>query len=369
MSQETGIRNTAQIVSLDILRAIAAILVVVEHTRGLAFVAYGALPATQHSIMFKGFYLLGRLGQEAVLIFFVLSGFLVGGQVIRRMRDNRFDVRDYAIDRLARIVLPLAPAALLAGIVGRVWYALPLDPAQVAGNIAGLNGVVVTTLQFNAPLWSLAYEIWFYVIAGTVAVICAGRGNLACVVAAFAATLVFCRLDASLIMIWVLGALISAVEIRHRRGALAMIGVILLVIGSFAIQASRPSASLEPGGFVPIAVARGVFGVGFAMTLPWLITPELNRALARPRGVARSFSFLAGMSYTLYLFHYPLLGVLGAYAAPGKFSVHSIALFAGALATCFVWAVAMYYLFERNTDMVRRWAKNLPRRSRATNPT
>ena len=189
----------------------------------------------------------------------------------------------------------------------------------MAGNILGLNGVVVDTLPFNTPLWSLAYEIWFYVIAGVVATICARNGGRFSLFIFFGAVLVFCRLDAYLILIWLLGALISTLEVPKWRGALAALGLIVLIIGSGILQMSS-SITLTGGGLVSNAVAAGVFAVGVTMTLPWLISPSLNQALARWTGVARVFSFLAGMSYTLYLFHYPLFNIVNHYVRPGPLS-------------------------------------------------
>src|SRR3569832_160361 len=171
------VKNAPTLVTLDILRASAALLVVAEHARNAVFVPYGALPPAQHNAATQALYLLTRLGQEAELVFFVLSGFLVGGQVIRRAREGRFSGRDYTVDRATRIFLPLAPAVIFAAVAGYVAHGQPLDPAQIAGNAIGLNGIAVDTLALNAPLWSLAYEIWFYILAGTVAIVCVGRGS------------------------------------------------------------------------------------------------------------------------------------------------------------------------------------------------
>ena len=59
------------------------------------------------------FYSLTRLGNEAVLIFFVMSGFLVGGKRDRGCNKVSFDIKGYAIDRTVRIMLPLISALLL----------------------------------------------------------------------------------------------------------------------------------------------------------------------------------------------------------------------------------------------------------------
>ena len=92
---------------LDGLRFIAALIVLISHTRNDYFLAYGDLPHNQQGLSAFLFYTFGRLGHEAVVVFFVLSGFLVGGRGFERITTGVFDVRSYAIDRFARIAPPL----------------------------------------------------------------------------------------------------------------------------------------------------------------------------------------------------------------------------------------------------------------------
>ncbi len=342
------------LVTLDIMRATAAILVVLEHSRSQAFLTFARLPAEQQTILIKLAYLVARLGQEAVTLFFVLSGYLVGGQVIRRVRQGTFAPRDFTIDRVTRILLPLVPAALFAGLVGTLAKGAPFDPVQIMGNAVGLNGILVPTLKFDLPLWSLPYEIWFYVIAGAGAAICTGRGGAVALVAIIAAMVVFCRIDAALILIWMLGALVSAIALPRGRGALAMVGLVVLVLGSVAIQSSRPSQAGIHAGALTVDLARSIFAAGVALMMPWLTGAGLNRALARHGMLTRGAAFLAGMSYTLYLFHYPALTILDRWFTPGPVSAAGFVRSLTALAILFAFAVAMYWLFERNTDRVRR---------------
>lgn len=166
-----------ELVALDTLRWVAALLVLLEHGRTATFLAYGDLPQAQQTLVAKGFYLLTRLGGEAVMLFFVLSGFLVGGQVIRRVREGRFSVKSYAIDRVARILPPLVPAVLLAAAVGAIWFTDGPGIWDIVATLGGFNGVLVS-LNYNPPLWSLTYEIWFYIFAGAAAAIITGKGGL-----------------------------------------------------------------------------------------------------------------------------------------------------------------------------------------------
>lgn len=349
--------SSPPLVTLDIMRAMAAILVVLEHSRGLAFLTFTKLPVEQQTVLVEIAYLVARLGQEAVTMFFVLSGYLVGGQVIRRVRQGNFAPRDFTIDRVTRILLPLVPAALFAGLVGTLAKGAPLDPLQIIGNAIGLNGILVATLPYDSPLWSLPYEIWFYVIAGAGAALCAGRGGAIALIAIIAALVVFCRLDAALIMIWMLGALVSAIELPRGRATLAALGLVVIVLGSAAIQSTRPSHAGIHAGALTVDLARSIFAAGIALTLPWLTEARINRALARHAMVARTAAFLAGMSYSLYLFHYPALNILDRWFTPGPVSAAAFIHSLTALAILFAFAAAMYWLFERNTDRVRRRLK------------
>jgi len=56
---------------LDLFRFAAALIVVVVHVRGASFVAYGALPAEQQNLLVAFFYFITRIGNEAVVAFFV----------------------------------------------------------------------------------------------------------------------------------------------------------------------------------------------------------------------------------------------------------------------------------------------------------
>ena len=78
------------LIALDLARGLAAVMVMLVHVRPHSFVELGALPPSQQSWPVAIFFAATRLGVEAVLVFFVLSGFLVGGRIIRRAKRGTF---------------------------------------------------------------------------------------------------------------------------------------------------------------------------------------------------------------------------------------------------------------------------------------
>ena len=94
---------------LDLARGFSALLVCAGHLRNVALVDYGELP--DPGLFVKFLYLLTGLGHQAVMVFFVLSGFLVGGSVLKA--GSKFSVPTYAISRLTRLWIVLLPALIL----------------------------------------------------------------------------------------------------------------------------------------------------------------------------------------------------------------------------------------------------------------
>jgi hypothetical protein len=82
---------------LDLARWLAALLVEGGHLRSFVFV--DANSAGNVSVLWKPFYYLTGLGHEAVMVFFVLSGFLIGKHVYPRVPKNS---ADRSADRLCK---------------------------------------------------------------------------------------------------------------------------------------------------------------------------------------------------------------------------------------------------------------------------
>ena len=96
---------------LDLLRFTAALLVRFGHTRGLLFASFQDVPNA--GLATTLFYFATGVHREGVAIFFVVSGFLVGGAVWRALAERRFEPRAYLTSRFVRIYLVFLPALAL----------------------------------------------------------------------------------------------------------------------------------------------------------------------------------------------------------------------------------------------------------------
>lgn len=86
---------------LNAARWIAALAVVSGHARAMVLVNY-AETEDKGLINAVGYFITG-FGRQAVVVFFVISGFLVRGSVLHDLRAGVFSVKTYVIHRLSRL--------------------------------------------------------------------------------------------------------------------------------------------------------------------------------------------------------------------------------------------------------------------------
>jgi len=132
---------------LDLIRSGAALVVLLSHAWA-AFVPAHPLPWPAH---------------EAVIVFFVLSGYVVA--YVTATKERIFSA--YALSRTARILsatLPaLAIAAAVAGLEGQAGRDIARDVALNFFFVAQ-SWSFKNLLLGDPPYWSLCYEVWYYAI-------------------------------------------------------------------------------------------------------------------------------------------------------------------------------------------------------------
>ncbi|MBS7538488.1 acyltransferase family protein [Ancylobacter lacus] len=365
---------------IDLARWSAALLVLMEHARHM-LLANGS-DVTHPTLFTKAFYLLTSLGHSAVIVFFIISGFLVGGLTVLRLRKAPFSLRDYASKRISRIYVVLLPALVLGGLLDFLgWQFFNVDEIYTFPqhlNLASLPVAPVTRLDLlhfvdnlaliqangvfgsNGPLWSLSYEWWYYWIFAAVIVALSGSPLArACALAGLVLMLTF--LPAALLLwgvIWLMGVAIALLADRFAFRPPVLLAALLAGATFAAPILARDSASVLTKFGLDLICA-----IGFSALL---------LSVCREEGIFRKLprlnTRLADFSYSTYLFHFPTLILLtGALDTIwGIPPLHQPDLFGLALfvvvCTLLVLGAYVFSLFtERHTAAVRFWLeRNLP---------
>jgi len=347
---------------LDWLRFIAAFLVVAVHSRGNTWVEWGRLAEVSQTKVAAVFFALTRAGTECVLVFFVLSGFLVGGKVLQRLEQGCFSLREYAIDRVSRIWVPLVPALAWSAVVG-YWVGKPVSWTGFGGNILGLQCVFFRSFADNIPLWSLAYEIWFYVLAGSCAAwaVSGIRGRVAATSVIVVVMAIFTQLNTVFLFVWLIGAATHFLCSKPRMPWLAGAGGVLTLAGLVFSQLNSATVSVNTAKWTTIvptpAISILLLACGIALVLPFLT--QVRPSTRAIKGLNDLGGRLAAFSYTLYLTHYPMLFVWEHYL-PDKCVMidgSALKLYFLRIASCVLLAWLMYLPFEKQTANLRRWLR------------
>jgi peptidoglycan/LPS O-acetylase OafA/YrhL len=364
----------------DLVRGLAAVAVLIYHVRYRFFLDYKDLGARDSLSL--AWYTLTSFGHDAVMVFFVLSGFLVGGTVIRAFRERRWNPRHYVLSRATRLYVVLVPALALTLFwdqLGLHWFGHHTIYTGVAAayrhdffNVASRSGIrpIVGNLLFmqtitvppfgsNDALWSLAFEGWYYVMFPLAAVVGLSRSSAIRRITALA-ILVFVvwavgKTIAWYSSLWLLGAMVAilpTIRLFHRGNARWLIVVGLAVVGWVALTHVSSIRAALGGALFNIDAS---IALAFAL---WLYICVHDRAPLSSGLYARAARTLAGGSYTLYAVHLPLLVFLRAWLVPSTPWSPTPSRIAAALGITIMAATYAYGLAaatERRTDGVRRW--------------
>jgi peptidoglycan/LPS O-acetylase OafA/YrhL len=317
-----------------------------------------------------------RFGHTAVIIFFVLSGFFVGGIVVREVEARAWSWKRYATARMVRLYVVLIPGLLLTAGWDRISSGFTagmasnaetshaiITPVLIAqrhgigtflGNIGFLQTVFVLPFGSNTALWSLANEFWYYLVFPCFWL--AARGAIAPIRRA-------CYLAAGTGMLFLVGWSISAYF------AIWLMGAAICVLPQFPHRLSWAAASAGILGAVVLVATLACIGLGrtraesvdfvvgaaFALSLYAM----RHRAVPSRHGLyAAVAATLAGFSYSLYVVHLPVLMFVRArltYRQAWVPDPKHLIFAAGIVAAVMGYAYIIAQLTEANTDSVRRW--------------
>ena len=266
-------------------------------------------------------------GFVGVDVFFVISGFLITGKLWRESQQpGGLNITRFYAWRIRRLLPAALVAVALISLVGLL-LAAPLDRSELAADGAA-SALSLANMRFIGSVdyfaattspspflhfWSLSVEEQFYLVWPALIVLLTWRGGssrrlivalLIGVVASFALSIWLTDTSPARAFyllptrVWQLGvggllALIGVAGTSRRAGALAWAGLAAVAVAGVALTAEIPYPGLA--ALLPTAGAVALLYGGAAPSGP-------VRLLA-----AAPLRFLGKISYSLYLWHWPLL--------------------------------------------------------------
>ncbi len=313
--------NKATSLYLDLVRLSAALTVLVYHFAYERF-SGGGLQFIRDL----------KLGSDAVIVFFVLSGYVIAWVASERDRE----LEAYVINRLSRLWSVVIPALILTVVVDQIglhlnpkaydgwWHQGESPITRTLANLFFLNELWFYSIRpfSNGPFWSLGYEFWYYVIFAA-AFFFQGRTRLLLVLIS-----VFIAGPKILLLfpVWLFG--VWAWHFNHKQTLPPRLGwflFLLPVTGYVTIKifdidglALEWTNSWLNGqnprhvlGFSDEFLISYLYGILIAMHFIGIhaIAPAIEERLISWEKLIR---YWAGLTFSIYLLHYPLLQFLSA---------------------------------------------------------
>jgi len=330
---------------LDLVRFSAAMVVFLEHFREHTRNSFGSFWRA-HPFWYSH---LGLYSQAAVIVFFVLSGYVIAHVLATRERTPL----EYAASRLARLYSVVLPALILT-IVCNYLIQMKVPNAfnafqefdSLSGTAAVLHyvGTAVFVSHFwlwsnlepphADPFWSLSFEAVYYF---GIALFVFARGRIRF------PGLVLLSLIAGPTMVllspaWFLGyATYHFSQRRQFNAGLAIIvwsafTILLVLSPAIEVHIREPLPFLRmPDRNLGALLASYAVAICFAGNL---VAFNAFSGKAQPLLLpfAKVIRWLGSMTFALYLFHQPLLSLFSIYGVSGRFpAAQAILLLGGPL--------------------------------------
>jgi peptidoglycan/LPS O-acetylase OafA/YrhL len=338
---------------LDIVRFSAAMIVFLGHAAGALWTG-------------RFLWQLGAYGDTCVVIFFVLSGFVIG-----YVCDTKeLSWQPYAVNRFARLWSVVLPALALTFVIdyagvriapelylGQPWYAGDMPLLRYLASALMLQEFWHADLVpgINGPFWSLSFEALYYLVFG-IAFFARSRWKwLAIGLALLAAG----PMIAVLLPIWALGFysyhLTKRLHLAPALNWLAFtLGLIMLALSPKIRQAAQTGFTILDG----LVIERYIDAFGFFLNLIGAYGLCAS-AKPLPDKVAKAIAHIAGTTFALYLFHRPLMQMFSYLGPVDAASWQRRILVIGG-------TLMVVYMATPATELLRRWLRARATRLLAT---
>ena len=346
---------------LDGVRALAAIYVMLHH------IWLGVYPQFPHDggPWIVGWLLYGHLG---VAVFIVVSGYSLMLQPLRHGGELNNGSKRFFRDRAWRILPPYWVS------LGLSVFIVNVITSPRSGGFVGVKGVVVHGLLLqdiigstnpNGAFWSIAVECQIYLLFPLLLWLVRRKG--VATAAAVTTTLVtvghllaarvalFQRINnltPQLLILFVLGMAAASPSVQSRfagRSLALSAGLWTVLIATIA--ALGPVTTVARYFWIDIAA-------GFVVGVTFIQLTQRPRALPARALSTRPLVEVGHLSYSLYLIHAPVLGIVYDYVVrPSTRTAEAAFLLSLVLAVpaCMLSAYCFYRLFERPFLRRRSW--------------
>ena len=355
------------IYSFDLSRAIAALAVVVLYWSELA--APGCAPPFEQALGF-----LYRFGALAVPMFFVLSGFVFDWLYAKPVASKRISAKTFFVLRFSRLY-PLFfvtfVVVALEFLFARKWIGYGFAGLYADGYHALLTLGMMTgwglekSFSFNGPSWTVSTEVFLY---GAFFLVSRRFGIntltiTAMIVAGFVMMPVSVHLAGGLVQFFA-GVVAHRLFLRwsfHRNGTWIVIAALVALCLTWlygheyhtreGLEFLRTRLPYVAKLDIRYQIFRDLLFPALLFPLVVFIQAALEKKLQIASVLRHPFVLWSGnMSYSLYLWHYPLMIglVIGAtYAGASPLLFYSPAVFVAFGAILVLLSHASYYHFER----------------------
>lgn len=303
---------------LDLLRVIAAFSVLLVHVNMAEFSNNLFIPSES--------------GHKFVMIFFVLSGYLIAFTVHQKNKGSQ----RYLIDRFSRLYSVVMPALLFTFVLDYVgkhfnpgFYADKFKSDHLGfrylmnftylGQVWGFCTIPGT----NGPFWSLPYEFWYYMIFWAGIYLKGYKRVISIIV-------ISCLVGVKILIllpVWLFGVLAYHISQRmnfSNKLLLFLFGITALIIGmltfywDFSFFSNQFPFGRPPLFFSSHFVFDWIYGALVAINIGCI--GAVSSTIKIPIVIERCIKYLSSITFSLYLYHLPILVFIAAFVPYNKSS-------------------------------------------------